>query len=181
MNIELQPHSVYESLTHYGVALFPPLYDEQCIQLWNNKIDAFFDNTGNEKRSYVRVDQLQMLGMLDSILNQNLHDLIDNLMCDAVLYHCHIYEIAAGQKKSHIHADNSFDGWHRDAECLYAAEKNKSHHFSLFVYLTDVEIDNGPFEISPVSAFKPLKRKIPSLKIQGNAGTCFLFDRTFIN
>lgn len=181
MNIKVHPNSVYESLTQYGVALFPPLYEEQCIQQWNKKLDGFLDSNTAKKRNYVRADQLQELGILDSILNKNLHELIDNLMNDAVLYHCHVYEIEGEQTKSHIHGDNSFKGWHRDAECLYAIEKDKLHHFSLFVYLSDVGIDNAPFEISSLSAFEVLDRDIPSIKIKGCCGTCFLFDRTFLH
>jgi len=181
MNIEVHPNSVYESLTQYGVALFPPLYNEQCIQQWNDKLDRFLDNGEAKKRNYVSVDQLQELGILDLILNENLQELIDSLMNDAVLYHCHIYDIEGEQTKPHIHGDNSFEGWHRDVECLYAAEKDKVHHFSLFVYLTDVDSDNGPFEISPLSTFEMLNRKVPSIKIKGGCGTCFLFDRTFLH
>jgi hypothetical protein len=181
MNFELTSKSVYGSLIEYGVALFSPIYNQHCINKWNEKLDCFFKHEVSVNRNYVRADQLHTLGILESILNKDLQDLISSLMSDAVLYHCHVYEIEGEQKSSHIHADNGLDGWHRDEDCLYAVEKNQLHHFSMFVYLSDVADENGPFQIAPLSAFDNLKRNTPSLRITGQRGTCFLFDRTFLH
>ncbi len=165
MQTAIQPNSVFESLTQYGVAMLSPLYTKQCIEQWNQMLDPWFLSNKSSHRPYIRADQLQKLGLLDSIFNQNLKDLIKGLMHDAVLYHCHVYEIDSNQSKPHIYANNQLDGWHRDAECLYAAEQGEVHHFSFFVYLSDVDIKNGPFEIAPLSSFRSLKNHSPSIKV----------------
>lgn len=181
MNTAMGLNPVFESLTQYGLAMLSPLYTAECIEQWNQAVDPWFLKYSSNKRPYIRADQLQELGLLDSIFNQNLKDLIKGLMPDAVLYHCHVYEIDGNQSKPHIHANNQLNGWHRDAECLYAAAPDEVHHFSFFVYLTDVDRKNGPFEIAPLSSFQPLKNHTPSIKVLGDKGSNFLFDRTFLH
>lgn len=174
--------NVYEKLANNGVCAISPLYSKEQIGKWNLVLDDHIEQQ-NEERRYANAETIFKLGMLGEIFNQSMRDLIEHLMPDAVLHHCHIYEIEGNQAKSHIHAHNGRQGWHRDRECLHDFELGHPNFISIFVYLTDVDVENGPFEIAdyPPSSGPEIITNRPSFKMVGEAGYSFVFDRAFIH
>jgi hypothetical protein len=55
------------------------------------------------------------------------------------------------------------------------------HYVSIFVYLTDVDLVDGPFEITSKTG-KPVQLgKDPSVKVIGNSGTVVVWNRSFLH
>jgi len=171
--------SVPDSLRRYGLALIDDLYTKESIQSWNCDIDQYFKHTPPTERRYLNASELHSLGITKQILNKPLLNLINGLMPDAALYHFHFYDIPGMSNSPHIHGDNGLKGWHRDDDCFFGWEKHRFHFVSFFIYLTDVGLDSGPFEIAPLNKDQPLKNRTPSTKVLGPPGSNFIFDRTF--
>jgi hypothetical protein len=101
-----------------------------------------------------------------------------DVLDDPVLYHFHVYEIAGRSDKSHIFSDE-LDGWHRDPDSV--REPGDATHVSLFVYLSDVGAESGPFQFLPADPAGRFANGIPSVSQTGPAGTTFLWNRTFFH
>lgn len=165
-------------LAQHAIAVIPDLFDKIIIERWNLLLDPII-NAQAAARKYVSALELSETGILNEIFSDNLLSIIFSLIPDAELYHCHAYEIAANQKKSHIKSNNKLHGWHRDNDCKHNFSKDYIQHLSLFIYLTDVSEIGGYFEVSD----KQLR--IPPIfgnsdicyQLIGKTGHSFLFDR----
>lgn len=172
------PKTLKQHLTQHAIAVIPDLYNQAKIDRWNILCDPII-KTQTSTRKYVSALELFETGILEEVFTDSLLSTIFTLMPDAELYHCHVYEIAANQEKSHIKSNNKLHGWHRDSDCKHNFSKDYLQHLSLFVYLTDVSEIGGYFEVSD----KKL-RIIPlfgnsdtSYQLIGPKGHSFLFDR----
>ncbi|MGB5594299.1 MAG: phytanoyl-CoA dioxygenase family protein, partial [Crocosphaera sp.] len=154
------------------------LYSSNLIEEWNTLLDPYFLEQKNKDRSYVKSNTLMELGIINKIFNKQLKSLLCSLMPDAIFYHCHAYEISSSQIKSHIHWGENL-GWHRDEECGPYYNSNQANHISMFIYLTNVDKENGPFEIRLKSPLSYLQLREKTLKVIGEAGTVFFFNRFF--
>ena len=156
-----------------------PLYTIDTINELNKKFDVHFSKQETARR-YVDALEIFNLDVLDTIFTPKLLSLIFNLVHDPVLYHCHSYEIDGSQSKPHIEGDNFLNGWHRDVDCIHDLDKPEIQHVSLFIYLTDVGVDDGAFEIcdKKLSYFPRLFKSSTFHKIIGSKGHSFLFNRT---
>src|SRR3978361_472003 len=97
-------------------------------------------------------------------------------MPDPVFYHFHLYEIAGGNKDSHIFSE-SLSGWHRDPDCEYVP--NDPTHLSLFIYLTDVGPEDGPFQFLPGDPTRLMTGSTPVISLEGPAGFSFVWHRSY--
>lgn len=175
----MQPFTdLSQLLKRQSIAMIDPLYSRALITKWNELFNPIFASQKSARR-YVSAINFVELGIFDEIFSTNLLSTIYHLIPDAVLYHCHAYEIDANQAHSHIMNNNGLDGWHRDYDCKHDLSNNELQHVSLFIYLSNVEKDSGAFEVSNM----PLTLRIPNnadeqlYQVQGASGTTFLFNR----
>jgi hypothetical protein len=159
--------------------ILKPLYSKQTIEVWNEKFNAVFSSQ-NLPRRYVNALDIFNAGLLKDVFTPQLQQLIYGMMPDAVLFHCHSYEIDANNARSHIADDVFLDGWHRDIDCLHYLDSGDIQHISLFVYLTDVYDTNGAFEVCDkvLGYFPRLFKSFRFYKIIGAKGHTFLFSRS---
>ncbi|MBR8831986.1 MAG: hypothetical protein N5P05_001704 [Chroococcopsis gigantea SAG 12.99] len=167
-------------LAEKGFFLTEPLYSENTIEKWNKLLDSSHKSQEGIEKCYVDSAKLYELGILSDIFNERLKSLLSILMPTAVLYHCHYYEIIGGQTRSHIHWGKNL-GWHRDEECRFDYTPNYANHISMFIYLTDVNEKSGPFEIRTKPPFSFLQPGEKTLKVVGEKGTLFFFNRFFLH
>jgi hypothetical protein len=105
-----------------------------------------------------------------------MRNILFSIMPDPVMYHCHVYEIAANDTRSHIFSE-SLSGWHRDPDSeLVLGEVT---HVSIFVYLTDVGPRDGAFELCPNDPTAWLHSSTPCTSVTGPAGYTFAWQRSF--
>jgi Phytanoyl-CoA dioxygenase (PhyH) len=156
-------------------------YDRASLATLQASLDPIFADQGPSHRSYVKAKDLQDLGLLDQVFNGAMRSAIRALIPDAVLYHCHLYEIAANQDQPHIEG-HLLNGWHRDYDAFYpGVEPREPHCLSLFVYLSDVaSFEDGPFELLPEFR-SDFAEGLPTTRVVGPAGTTFVFTRTFFH
>jgi hypothetical protein len=167
-----------ERLLATGIMAIDDPFPPATIASWNAALDPLFDDSHQAHRAYIGADDLLRAGILTEIFTPGLFDLIGGLIPDAIVYHCHTYEIAARQVKSHINAKR-LDGWHRDAETVRAYDPNVLTHLSLFVYLTDVNDEGGAFEFLPRHPRPPIRAGDECIRVTGPAGTAFVWNRSF--
>jgi hypothetical protein len=168
-----------------GIAAAPPLVDPAGLARLNAAVDPLFAADGGARRTYVGADELLSLGLLDVALSPALRGVAELLVPTPAIYHCHIYEIAAGQSKSHVHAAQP-DGWHRDDETLPSYVPGGLRHVSLFVYLSNVGPQDGPFELltgTPAGGLRGdhdgLRGSRDVVQVTGPTGTSFAWNRSF--
>jgi Phytanoyl-CoA dioxygenase (PhyH) len=156
-------------------------YDRVSLATLQARLAPIFADQGPSHRSYVKAQDLQELGLLDLVFNGAMRSAIRALIPDAVLYHCHLYEIAANQDQPHIEG-HLLNGWHRDYDAFYpGVEPREPHCLSLFVYLSDVaSFEDGPFELLPEFR-SDFAEGLPTTRVVGPAGTTFVFTRTFFH
>ena len=160
-----------------GICALPELYTEDEIAAINEAMNPLMGGRINEKRAYVHPDEMLELGVFDLAFNERMKSLLFSIVPDPVLYHCHVYEIAANDSRSHIFAD-SLMGWHRDPDSEYVA--GDPTHVSIFVYLTNVGMDDGAFEFIPaVPPTKWLQNGTPYIAVRGQAGYSFAWHRRY--
>lgn len=145
------------------------------IEAWNQQVDSLLAPAS--ERSYIPADELYRLGLLQAFLKPGLVHLITSIVPNPVLYHAHVYDLAGGSANSHVHGQ--YEGWHRDEECKPFYKPGQTTQFSLFCYLSDVGPDDGPFELRPLSPIQIPRPGDPTIKVLGEAGTLFLFNRFF--
>jgi len=174
------PTMIETALIEQGISQFTQRIPDSLIHSWVYRLNSAINSSSNNaNRHYVDAQKLYQLNILQELFSPAFVNMINKIIPNAWLYHCHVYEIKGSQQQSHIHADNHLQGWHVDEDCLFAASKNECVFMSYFLYLTDVGEDNGGFEIAPVNCFEHINNTTKSRKILGKAGTQFLFNRTF--
>ncbi len=168
-------------LSRSGILGLDCPYDRTSLATLQARLDPIFAAQGPSHRSYVKAKDLQELGLLDQVFNDAMRSAIRALIPDAVLYHCHLYEIAANQDQPHIEG-HLLNGWHRDYDAFYTGiEPREPHCLSLFVYLSEVaSFEDGPFELLPEFR-SDFAEGLPTTRVVGPAGTTFVFTRTFFH
>jgi hypothetical protein len=169
---------VRQILSATGIADVGSLYSPTEIGSLNAALDPFFVARASQPRSYAYSGDLLELGILDHVLSPVVIRTFFDVLDDPVLYHFHVYEIAGRSDKSHIFSDE-LDGWHRDPDSVF--EPGQATHVSLFVYLSDVGPESGPFQFLPGRAKGGFATGIPSVSQMGMAGTAFLWNRNFFH
>ena len=169
---------VRQILSTAGIADVGNLYSEDEIRSFNGVLDDFFAERASQPRSYAYSGDMLELGILDQVLSPAVVRMFFDVLDDPVLYHFHVYEIAGRSDKSHIFSE-ALDGWHRDPDSV--GEPGRATHVSLFVYLSDVGPDSGPFQFLPKRATGGFATGIPSVSQMGLAGTAFLWNRNFFH
>lgn len=144
---------------------------------FNARIDEAFADRRDEPRAYVHCDELAQLGLLEPVLTQ-MRPLLTAIVPDAVLYHCHVYEIAGNRTESHIFSE-SLAGWHRDPDSEF--DGATASHVSIFLYLSDVGPDDGPFEFCPRAPGEWLRSSTPVISLTGQRNYCFAWNRAFFH
>lgn len=171
-----------EELSTRGIVRQTDVYTREAIEQLNDALDDAFAATSAEHRSYVGGDVLAALGLLDMVFSAPVRAAIDRLFPggDAVLYHCHAYEVAGAQDRPHIR-DRTLDGWHRDSETVAAYQQEVPVHVSMFTYLNDVGLDGGAFELVPLPPVRTPATGTPRVSVRGPAGTTFWWNRSYFH
>jgi Phytanoyl-CoA dioxygenase (PhyH) len=170
---------VREELSTRGIVGVSRVFSDQTLKHINDRLDEHFAQRKHEARGYAWPEDLEALGLLDVILNDEVISLFFQVMDDPVIFHLLVNEIAAGQSKPHVFGSDLL-GWHRDSDAVY--DPRKPTHVSFFIYLSDVlGAEDAPFEIIPGSGASDLKRGLPAVSMTGEAGTAFLWHRRFLH
>jgi hypothetical protein len=170
---------VREELCKRGIVGVSNVFSDRTLKQINDGLDEHFRQRKNEFRGYAHAEDLESLGLLDLILNDDLISLFFGVMDAPVVFHLLVNEIAAQQNKSHVFGDD-LSGWHRDLDTTY--EPRRATHVSFFLYLTDVSgPEDAPFEFIPGSGERNLEHGLPVVQMTGKAGTAFFWHRHFLH
>ena len=170
---------VLRELSEQGVADLKPFFPQSVLADWNRRMNPLFKDRPLD-RSYVKADELHETGILGEFFTPAVRELIRGLIPDAVLYHCHAYEIAAQNEKPHIVGD-VLNGWHRDLD-VTATNPHSGDCLSFFLYLSEVvQKTDGPFEIIPKEFTGRVQKGMKSRKMMGPAGTFFIWNRKMLH
>jgi hypothetical protein len=164
------------TLASDGIFAVEDIYSVNEIAALNASMGRVFEERKHLPRSYVLPDDILALGILNKILTPKMRELILAIMPDPVLYHFHAYEIAGNSTKSHIFSE-SLGGWHRDPDSEYF--ESDPTHLSVFVYLSDVAGEDGPFEFSLQQPSRTLTTNSPAVSMTGPTGYSFIWHRSF--
>jgi hypothetical protein len=161
-----------------GIARVEDIYAVNEIAALNHAMNPVFEKLRSSPRAYVKPDRMLELGILEKILSPRMRGVIFSTMPDPVLHHLHVYEIAANQTDPHIFSD-VLSGWHRDPDAAYVA--SDATHVSIFVYLSNVRADDGPFEFALHRPDTALKSQSRVVSMTGAIGTSFVWHRRFFH
>jgi hypothetical protein len=173
------PANWRESLEIAGIAGVECPYSSEILERWNRALDPLFAERTRENRSYVRADELLALGILEELFRFELRGLITAVMADAVLLHCHVYEIAPGRSRSHVRG-LELRGWHRDLPAR-GPGRQVPDFASIFLYLSDVGPDAAPFEAVRGGYEGPPRNGQRCISITGPPGTFFIWNRALLH
>ncbi|OHV04528.1 phytanoyl-CoA dioxygenase family protein [Mycobacterium talmoniae] len=173
-----QGRTLRQALVQEGIADLTGLWPVAQVEAWNQRIDPLFAATEDQARSYVGADQLVETGIFQDVFSEPVRRLIAGIEPSALLYHCHCYEIAAAQHKPHIH-QNWLHGWHRDRETLRGFSPAAPKFVSIFILLSPVGDDDGPFEFTPRSPHQGLRSGDQIVRLVGPVGTAAIWNRSY--
>jgi hypothetical protein len=165
-----------EVLSTTGIFTVECPFSAEFLEHLNAALDPIFASQVDKSRAYATAGDMAERGLFCDILNENMLALAFGIMPDPVLYHFHAYEIAANQKVSHIFADR-LRGFHCDADSAFGG--TEATHVSLFVYLSDVDRADGPFEFVMQPPNQLLSSNSPVATMLGGVGTTFVWNRSF--
>jgi Phytanoyl-CoA dioxygenase (PhyH) len=164
-------------LVQEGIADLTGLWPVELIESWNERLDSLFEAIADQPRAVLGPDQLVDVGIFHEIFSEPARRLIASVHPSALLYHCHCYETAGGQTKSHINEER-LDGWHRDYDTLSGFAKNFPNYVSIFILLSPVGADDGAFEFAPNSADR-IKAGGDVVAMVGPIGTANIWNRCY--
>jgi Phytanoyl-CoA dioxygenase (PhyH) len=162
-----------------GVVKIRSPFSAGTLDRWNRALDPLFRQRQGEVRSYVRADELDRLGILDEFFQPKIRGLIVEAIPDAVLFHCHAYEITPGRARSHFRGWER-RGWHRDLPASHP-DRHAPDFLSLFLYLSDVDTPQAPFEVVRGSFDEGPRAERPCIRITGPRGTFFVWNRALLH
>ena len=165
-------------LTHEGIADLTGFWTQDTIADWNDRLDPLLALTTGEPRSYLSGDHLARIGIVDELFNDDLRAVVSGLYADPVFFHCHVYEIAAGQSRPHIQPLD-LRGWHRDPETVRRYSPTFPNFVSVFVALSPIGEDDGAFEFVPAAPVSSLSRGAPIVRLTGRPGTAAAWNRSY--
>ncbi|MGH3638715.1 MAG: phytanoyl-CoA dioxygenase family protein [Mycobacterium sp.] len=167
-------------LTQEGIADLTGMWPTHLVEQWNRRLDPLFAAADDQHRSYVGADALVSTGIFGELFNDPVRRLIAGIQPSALMYHCHSYEIAAAQTKSHIHA-GAMQGWHQDDETLKHFTPRHPRYLSIFILLTPVADDSGPFEFQPAPPGGGLRPGGEVVRLVGSVGTAAIWNRSYFH
>ncbi|PXW99126.1 phytanoyl-CoA dioxygenase family protein [Mycolicibacterium moriokaense] len=167
-----------ELLSNDGIADLTGMWPTKAIEDWNRRLDPLLAK--DDPRSYVAADRLVATGIFGEVFTDRVRRLIAGVQPSALLYHFHCYEIASGQTKSHIHADK-LGGWHQDDETLKYFTLKFPSYLSIFILLTAVGQDGGPFEFQPGPPGRTVRPGGEVVQLVGPVGTAAIWNRSYFH
>lgn len=168
-----------EELKRTGVVKTQGIHSAETYSEWNKLLDQAFSKKGSEERTYVKMQEMHDLGILDQLFNERMRATLLSIMPDPVLLTCHIYETAPSDKP-HVFSD-TFNGWHRDVNELPGLVVNDLNFVSMFINLSNVHEESGAFEVIPESFTCQLEDGMDSFKAIGETGSTFFWNRTLLH
>ncbi len=162
-----------------GLINFGQFFSKETVKRWNDLLDPLFAGGSDEEKSYVKIDKLHSLGIFNEFFNPAMRSMMNSIMPDPVLLCFHVYETGHSEKP-HVFSE-SFDGWHRDVNDLPGLSCQDPNFISIFVHLTDVEYEGGAFETIPGSFEGPLASEQESVRVTGEAGTTYIWNRCLLH
>lgn len=173
----MQSRTLPEVLAREGIADLTGLWPVDLVESWNLQVDPLFAAMQDEPRAVLGPDQLVDTGIFHEMFSEPARRLIASIHPSALLYHCHCYETAARQTKSHIN-EGRLHGWHRDYDTLAGFAKTFPNFVSIFILMSPVGEEDGPFEFAPNSAHR-LRAGSDSVRMVGPVGTAAIWNRSF--
>lgn len=177
---DMTNRSLTEVLAHEGIADLTGLWPVEQVEDWNRRLDPLFAEISDQPRSLVGPDQLVDSGIFQELFSEPARRLIAGIQPSALLYHCQCYEIAAAQSKSHIHQDR-VQGWHRDSETIMDFTDGFPTFVSIFILLSPVGDEDGPFEFTPNRPAVGLRPRGKVVRLVGPTGTAAIWNRSYFH
>lgn len=173
----MQDRTLPEMLARDGIADLTGLWPVEQVEAWNQRLDLLFAEIEDQPRAVLGPDRLIDAGIFGEVFSESARRLMASIHPTALLYHCHCYETAARQTKSHI-SEERLQGWHRDWDALRGFNKNFPMFISVFILLSPVGDEDGPFEFAPDSP-KALRPGGQIVRLAGPVGTAAIWNRSY--
>jgi hypothetical protein len=162
-----------------GVIEFDNIFETSLVDKWNKILEPYYAGS----RDKVSIDLTDLgedgLDILKGFFNDKIKFITSKLIKDPIVFYAGSNEIPANTKISHVN-HNEIGGWHTDTgENLQYLDSRKPYWITFFVYLTDVEKNDGPFEITNVTRKKDINNNTKTFSIIGKKGKCFLWGNPF--
>jgi len=172
-------YKILELYKKNGFVEFDNLFTENQISKWNSLLDAHYEG----KKEKHNIDLLELGEPGFNIVKEFFNDKIRFISCalikDPILFYAGSNEIPSEQKVSHVN-HNEIEGWHTDTgEELQYLDMRMPYWITFFVYLTNVDNDDGAFEISNIVKKKQISHNTECFKMTGKKGKCFLWGNPF--
>lgn len=171
---ELTP--LAQRLASRGILGVGDVYTVAELARLNTLMNPLFAARTREDRAYVRPDDMVAADIFHLVLSRKMKNLLLSIVPDPVLYHLHAYEIAANRAQSHVFSEQP-SGWHRDPDSEFFADDPT--HVSVFVYLSEVAKDDGPFEFVPQRPAESIRPDSPAVSMTGHTGMSFVWHRSY--
>jgi hypothetical protein len=138
-----QIESTVKKIKKYGFAVFPDFYDSGECENLRNEIDSLIlkrekkgslwsDSLGSDKRCYAAEDDSKLIAKTFD------NNFLNNFACNYSKMKMECAFTLASRVKFIEGNLGSGDGWHRDSNHL---------QFKAIIYLSDVSVNDGPFQI----------------------------------
>jgi len=173
------PVNILKLYKEQGFVEFEDLFSSEKIDEWNEVLNKYYE----EKKEKVSIDLCDLgedgYKIIEDFFNSKIRFIIKDLIKDPILFYAGSNEIPSNSKISHVN-HNDIGGWHTDTgeEIQYLNLKDP-HWITFFVYLSDVNKNDGPFEITNKNKRKELNDGTKFFTMIGKKGKCIVWGNTF--
>tara|TARA_B100001057_G_C22830336_1_gene943148 strand:- start:270 stop:1085 length:816 start_codon:yes stop_codon:yes gene_type:complete len=155
--------NLYNNFRDNGIITIEKLIDVETIKDIKQKLSINFKNIDN-----VSSMDLHNSGILKFIFKDKIRYLINLIMPDGILWHCHYLKTPCNQPVPHFNPSTRYGAWHRDRIQDYNHER--IDYLDIMIYLNDVGERDGAFAFLPVRPDRDVDKEKKSSKIIGSAG-----------
>ena len=162
-------------LSDRGLLAVGNIYSVADLAIINAVMDPIFASRANERRAYVRPDEMQNAGILDFVLSRKMKDLILSVVPNPVLYHFHAYEIAGNSTEFAYFRGSTRRLASRSRQRVLSTRSDARQHLRLPV---GCRRGRRPLPILSAQSRSPLHSSSPVVSMTGPIGMSFVWRRS---
>ena len=141
---------IFSNFRDNGIITINDLVDDQIIKEIKRKLSI-------EYKDINKVDAMKLhkAGILELIFNEKIKYLINLLMPDGILWHCHYIKTPSNQSKPWFNPETRYGSWHKDRTIDY--NHNRIDFLDIMIYLSDVGENDGAYAFLPIRPDKEIE------------------------
>ena len=134
---------IFNNFRDNGIITIENLIEQKTIKEIKDRL-----NSKDKNINKVEAMELHRFGILELIFNSKIKYLINLIIPDGILWHCHYIISPSNQSKPWFNPETRYGSWHKDRSIDY--NHDRVDFLDIMIYLNDVGENDGAYAFLPV-------------------------------